>query len=95
MATSVIESYGRWTFELVKDDETTTRTINVPYPKDPVSAESAIENAVSLAKNLFASEVYNTMIQPSNWRDDNDTEEQWTVAGLKYEVIQTITTPFE
>lgn len=97
MAVTTTETYGRWTFDLERDDEKTTRTISIPNPKDPVQDEQAIQDAVDNLNASIASGqgTWDSFIQPANWRDNNVTEEQWTTTKATYEVISTSKTPFE
>lgn len=92
---AVRKTIGRMVFELTRDDEQTTRTIDIPYAKtDTTSAD--IQAAVNNARNVFvtgrATNGYDTFIQPAAWRDTNETEEQWTTTGFYYEIVETITT---
>lgn len=96
VGTSITKSSGRIIFDLVRDGETTTRVIEVPFPLTDSSSE-AIQTAVNTADSLFTSSdnYQNVYMQPSNWRDNNLAEEQWTTTGVHYEIITTTTTPIE
>ena len=85
---------GRLIFDLVRDGETTSRAIEIPYSKQE---NEFLQTAVNQADSIFASSTgnMNLFIQPANWRDSNDVEEQWTTTGVRYELISTTTTPIE
>lgn len=90
----VIRTSGRLVFELTRGGETTTRTIDIAYP---ISNSEAVQEAVNTANATFTSStnVMNTLMQPANWRDASVLEEQWTTTHVRYEIVQTITTPVE
>lgn len=79
MADVITESqYISLKFPLIRGDEETVRTINIPNAIDNLStirtALNAIKAKYSNAEN-FAGFEY--MLQPSNWRDTDDNEEAW------------------
>jgi len=88
----VIKTTGRLIFTLQRDDETTTRAIDVPFPK--TNAEN-LQTAVNEANARFTNSnlSQNLVIQPATWRDNNDAEAQWTTTGVSYEIVTTTTTP--
>ena len=92
IGTDIIKTTGKVVFSLQRGDETTTRTVDVPYPK--TDAES-VESIVSALNTTFTSSTQgqNLLIQPANWRDDNVEEKAWTTTGLVYEITTTTTTP--
>lgn len=87
-----IKTSGRLIFDLVRNGETTSRVIDVPYP---INDEDSLQAAVNAANSRYTSSSgqMDTFIQPSNWRDSNTTEEQWTTTGVSYEMVTTITKP--
>lgn len=93
---SVTKVVGRLIFDLRRDEDETTRSIDIPFPKTEVSSEE-LQTAVNTANTTFtdSSNAMNTFIQPANWRDTNTAEEQWTTTGVRYEIVSTTTTPIE
>lgn len=85
----VIKNTGRLIFDLQRGDETTTRTIDIPYPK--ATDAEGIQDLVNSTKSTYTNEGNRTFIQPSNWRDANLSEEQWTTVGVRYEYVTTVT----
>lgn len=87
-----IRTTGKVIFSLQRGEETTTRSIDIPYPK--TDAES-VESIVSALNTTFTSSAnaQNLLIQPASWRDDNVSENSWTTTGLIYEITTTTTTP--
>jgi len=84
---------GRLVFELSRGEDTTTRSIDVPYPKTNVES---LQSSIDSVNSVFASDnSMNTCIQPATWRDNNVTEEQWTTTRVYYEVVVTSVTPVE
>jgi len=88
----VIKTTGRLIFTLQRGDEETTRTIDIPFPK--TDAEN-LQTAVNEANTRFTTSnlAQNLIVQPATWRDNNDTEAQWTTTGVSYEIVTTTTTP--
>lgn len=93
---SVTKVVGRLIFDLRRDEDEITRSIDIPFPKTEVSSEE-LQTAVNTANTTFtdSSNAMNTFIQPANWRDTNTAEEQWTTTGVRYEIVSTTTTPIE
>ena len=88
---------GKLIFELERDEEKTTRSIDVPFPKTDTSSEtlqSAIDS-INTAFTTASSVAANYIVQPANWRDTNTTEEQWTTTRVYYEITTTSSTPVE
>lgn len=96
IGTSTIKTSGRVVFSLQRTNDTeverTTRSIDIAYP---ITDTESLQSAVNTADSVFtdASNQMNVFIQPANWRDNNQTEEQWTTTGVYYEAITTTTTP--
>lgn len=85
---------GRLVFELSRDDERTTRSIEIPYPiENNASLQSAVDAANALYTN--SSEQMNLFVQPSTWRDTNSSEESWATTGVYYEKVTTTTSRVE
>lgn len=85
---------GRLVFELQRGNDTTTRSIDIPYP---ISDVESLQAAVDAASAIYTSEAnqMNIFVQPSTWRDTNSSEESWTTTGLYYEKITTTTSRVE
>lgn len=96
MAVTSTETVARWIFTLQRGDEQTTRTINVPNPK---TGEEDLQTILdTVAQNIVGQSAVaargNKIIQPSNWRDSNTTEEEWTTTDVKLEIVSTSVTPY-
>ena len=89
-----IKTIGRWVFDLERGEDTTTRTIEIPYPITDTSTEE-IQTKVNVLNNEYTSSQYNLniFIQPANWRDANIAEEQWVTKRVRYEVVTTTISP--
>lgn len=89
---------GRLIFDMVRGEEKTSRSIDVPFPKvdtvDPAAAAS-LQAAVNDFNNSFTTNPYNLFVQPANWRDSNASEEQWSTTQVHYEISSVTTTPIE
>lgn len=85
-----IKTIGRLVFDLARGEETTTRSVEIPNPMTETSA-ATVQAAVNEANSIYTSDTnaMNILIQPSNWRDDNNTEQQWTTTGVHYEIVLT------
>lgn len=90
----VIRTTGRLIFDLQRGEDTTTRSIEIPYPNTDTSGDT-LQNLVNTANTTFtnADNSMNKFIQPSNWRDTNVSEAQWITLGVRYEIVTTSTTP--
>lgn len=89
-----IRTTARLVFDLSRNGETTTRTIDIPSPLTDTSEGEAltrIQTAVNNAKTRYVDSSMNTFIQTANWRDTNISDEQWRTIGLRYEIITTTT----
>lgn len=92
----VIKTEGRWVFTLSKSDsEPVERVIANPYPLGSSSEPS--QSAIDNAKDYFTASTnrQNKIIQPSNWRDEDESEAEWTTTDVRYELIVTQTRVFE
>ena len=87
----VIKTDGQWVFELQLDGVTKERKLAVPYPvaSDNANTQTAVNNAYE----FFTSSTnrQNKIVQPSDWRDEDYTEDEWTTTGLRFEHITTQT----
>lgn len=94
---TTVDYSGRVVFDLVRGNETTTRSIEVAYPMYDMADQESIQAAVDAlnAKYTSSENSANIFIQPANWRDTNRTEETWTTTGVHYEMITTSITPFD
>lgn len=94
IGTDIIKTSGRLIFDLVRDGERTSRTLEFP---NPVTDLEALQISVNRADSIYTSgeQGMNLLMQPANWRDTNVVEEQWTTVGVHYEVVQTAITPIE
>lgn len=90
----VIKTTGRLVFELARDDERTTRSVEIPYPIDDVDS---LQAAVNAANSLYtdSTKQMNIFIQPSTWRDTNASEESWATTEVYYEKVTTTTSRIE
>lgn len=96
MDTITTSSELKFDFELVRDDETTTRRISI---SDPVLSQEGEQAAIQFAKIFYGGvsspfAVINPtkFVQPTGWRDDNDTDEEWTTTNVNvFYVSQTVT----
>ena len=89
-----IVTEGKWVFTLERGEEKTTRSIAIV---NPVTTEQSVQAKVNAVNEKIADQSirYNKVIQPSNWRDDNDEDEEWTTTKAEYFIIRTQTTPYE
>lgn len=97
VGTTVIKTTGKLIFELERDDEKTTRSIDVPFPKTDTTSET-LQAAVDSINTAFTADdslASNLIVQPANWRDSNTQEEQWTTKRVYYEITTTSSTPVE
>lgn len=105
----IIKTSGRLIFELERGEDTTTRTLDVAFPKTDTSTDE-LQKLVNNANTIFTSpdslpagdgypaipsRAMNVFVQPANWRDLNITEEQWVTKRVRYEIVTTSTTPIE
>ena len=90
-----IKTEGKWTFTLERGGEKVERTINNPYTVGLDNENT--QDAVNAAYEYFTSSTdrKNKIIQPTNWRDENDSEEEWTTTNVRYDIIVTQTRPIE
>ena len=89
-----VKTVGRLIFDLQRGDETTSRSIDIPYPKTDDTAELQTLVNTANAEYVTAATAYmNVFVQPASWRDTNTAEEQWTTTGVRYEIVETTTTP--
>lgn len=90
----VIKTTGRLVFELERDEEQTTRTLEIP---NPLLTPEDVQAAINETNTRFtsATDQMNVFMQPANWRDTNVAELQWTTKKVHYEIVQTVTTPIE
>lgn len=87
-----IKFAGRLIFDLQRGNETTSRTIEVPFANTDGQEMQQYVNAANTNFTNSANSM-NVCIQPANWRDTNITEQQWTTTGVRYEIVTTTTTP--
>lgn len=87
-----IKTVCRLVFDLERDEETTSRSIEIPYGLTEDSS-AALQQAINATNTKYTSSSYNVMIQPANWRDNNIAEEQWVTKGVRYEISTVTTTP--
>lgn len=93
---TIVKTTGRLIFDLERDGETTTRTLDIPFAKD--STAENLQTYVNNVNYAFTKEDTfrtNMIIQPANWRDTNTAEEQWITKGVHYEIVRTSTTPID
>lgn len=64
-------------FNLDRDGEKSSRTINLPEPKTNVVALNAARDQFVTDFNAITGHQY--LIQPSSWRDTDDSEEAWQI----------------
>lgn len=93
---SEVKTVGRLIFDLQRGDVTTSRSIDIPYPKTDADDMAELQTLVNAANADYATATtayMNVFVQPANWRDTNTAEEQWTTTGVRYEIVTTTTTP--
>ena len=84
-------------FPLTRGDEETSRSINLPVPKELItSIETAFNGLIAQYSAGGSHEgVLRWLFQPTNWRDTDDAEEAWECADpakITYEVVETTRT---
>lgn len=89
---TTIKTVGRLVFDLQRDEETTTRTIDLPQPL--MNQELAQQRLDQLKPNFVDNVNGKLIIQPANWRDDDvSNSDPWTTMAMRYEIIETAVTP--
>lgn len=96
---TVVKDSYRWTFDLVRDDETTTRTISM----DNAKTDEAGLSAAKAFRDMFSGSISSpltiidpqTFIQPSGWRDNNPHESPWTTKSCELARVKETTTYYE
>lgn len=96
--TTVKRTY-RWTFDLTRDGDTTTRTISA----DDISTTEQGLSAAKAFRDMFNGSASSpltiidpqTFIQPTGWRDNNPNEAPWTTADCTLARIDETTTYYE
>lgn len=96
--TSITRETGRLIFNLQRDEETTTRAIDIPFPIVDTTQEGILEQLQTAINNVNASMTaadneMNHFMQPANWRDDDQNEPTWVTTSVHYEIVKTTTTP--
>lgn len=82
---------------LTRGSEETTRSFNLPLPKDDMTEIQSGFDTLIAAFNTggtYANTI-NYLFQPTNWRDTDAAEEAWQCADvtkISYEVVNTIRT---
>lgn len=89
MATTTNTTYTlSFSLNLVRGGETAKRTLTFDYTGE------LTENAInSVAQQWLTS--YNKLVQPSNWRDADSAEEEWTTIGITPATKTTTTTTYD
>lgn len=81
---------------LTRDGEETTRSINLPVPKELIGdVQTAFDNLITYFSSGDGANTINWLFQPTNWRDEDDAEEAWQCADLTkitYELVETTRT---
>lgn len=77
-----------FSLNLVRGGETAKRTLTFDYTGE--LTETAINN---VAQQWLTN--YNKLIQPSNWRDSDAAEEEWTTIGITPATKVTTTTTYD
>ena len=77
-----------FTLNLVRGGETTRRSLSFDYTGE------LTEEAVNQVANQWLAQ-YNKLIQPSQWRDADVAEEEWTTIGITPSSKVTTTTTYE
>lgn len=89
MATTTTTTQSlNFTLNLVRGGDTTKRTVGFDYTGSLSEAQinAAGQSWLSLYPNLF---------QPTNWRDSDSTEEEWTTIGITPAAKTTTTVTYE
>lgn len=87
------KTVGRVIVHLERGEDTTTRTLDVAYPKTEDGEGVDLQALVDTINSTLTSTGMKYFIQPANWRDTNVQEEQWTTTLAEYEIVTTSTTP--
>lgn len=83
-------------FDFIRGDSTASRTIsldqdNVATPA-AISAAKAFREEMLGGGSMFSVIDPTKFIQPTNWRDTDETEEEWTTKDITIEFTDTYTT---
>ncbi len=82
---------------LTRGDEETTRSFNLPAPKELITdLQDGFDTFIALfhTGGTYANTI-NWLFQPTNWRDTDDDEEAWQCADvtkITYELVDTTRT---
>lgn len=90
--TTTVKTVGRLIFELERGEEQTARSIDIPFPRVDVQGLQTIIDQIN-SRFTSATEAMNVFVQPSSWRDEQAEEDQWRTVNVRYEIIETATTP--
>lgn len=82
---------------LVRDSEEAIRTFNLPVPKELIGDVQTGFNTViaNYATGGSKASRINYLFQPTNWRDNDSSEEAWNcpdITKISYEVVDTTRT---
>lgn len=89
MAATTTTTYTlSFSLNLVRGGETAKRTLTFDYVGE--LTESAIN---TVAQQWLTN--YNKLVQPSNWRDSDATEEEWATIGITPATKTTTTTTYD
>lgn len=86
-------SYLTIKFPLTKDNETTSRSINVPNPKSNIVELNQARSTILTTMRSIDGIQY--LFQPSNWRDTDEEEEAWQLGSedsIEFELTSTTKT---
>lgn len=88
-------SYLSVKFNLDRDGDKTSRTINLPEPKTNLITLNEARDQFLTDFNAISGHQY--LIQPSNWRDTDDSEEAWQLDSeadfpIEFELKQSTST---
>lgn len=88
MATTTTTYTLSFTLNMVRGGDTAKRTLSFDY------TGTLTEQAVEAVAQQWLSQ-YNKLVQPTNWRDSDTAEEEWTTIGITPASKTTETTTYD
>lgn len=83
----------RANFEIKMQRDTDTESRNIYFDCYTQDTSSIASGAQAISQSLVGG--YNKLIQPTGWRDADDTEEAWTTVGVTPVIEHTTTTTYD
>lgn len=81
-------------FKLARDDDETSRALSIDgmrYSAEAVSAAKAFREEMLGGGSMFSIIDPTKFVQPANWRDTDEAEEEWTTTDVGITFTQTTT----